>query len=478
MAYLTGEARAQLDAFKAVMVKHARLQEVDQELSLAIEEHADSTHVVLCGPGGVGKSTVLKGVTERFTREEVNRAIVPIVYLEPIPSDSGPYVRLDYYRQIVTALKGHILVKEIFVNVAHLMAAPKASRTRAGITDWLDMREAAEQALVRSQVKAVLIDEGHRLMQGGGQYTVDEQLEWLKSLTTRTNVLHVLAGPYELFPFRNTSGQLVRRGRDLHFARYHVEEPEECKAFVAAVKYLLERVPLTCDLDALLARWRWFADGCVGCIGIVKTWLVDAVAATLAQGGTSLTIDQLTRTMLHPAKRVSLEMEARAGEHQLETHTRESAKQLQLLLSKAGKARNGQGPQVRGSRDDAPSVPKTEQAPPHVTPSTLLPQISPKLNKTPVGERTPSRDPVGETKPSREATKCSFAGVIELSAGQMAEAGVSKVECPECLTMRALTPQGAMVRFPPHDKRKTRTPHREVRWIRHGTVWTLSEKKT
>src|SRR5947209_7504589 len=77
MAYLTGEARAQLDAFKAVMVKHARLQEIDQALSLVIEEHADSTHVLLCGPGGVGKSTVLKGVTERFTREEVNRAIVP-----------------------------------------------------------------------------------------------------------------------------------------------------------------------------------------------------------------------------------------------------------------------------------------------------------------------------------------------------------------------------------------------------------------
>ena len=36
MAYLTVEARAQLDAFKAVLVKHARLQEVDQEMSLAI----------------------------------------------------------------------------------------------------------------------------------------------------------------------------------------------------------------------------------------------------------------------------------------------------------------------------------------------------------------------------------------------------------------------------------------------------------
>src|SRR3989442_913276 len=202
MAYLTGEARAQLDAFKAVTVKHVRLQEVDAALSLAIEEHADSTHV-----------------------------------------------------------------------------------------------------LVRSQVKAVLIDEGHRLMQGGGRYTTDEQLEWLKSLTNRTNVLHVLAGPYELFRFRNTRGQLARRGRDLHFARYHVERADERKEFVAAVKYLLERVPLSCDLNALLRRWRWFAEGSVGCIGNLKTWLVDAVAATLAEGGPRFTEAMRTRTRPHPAKR-------------------------------------------------------------------------------------------------------------------------------------------------------------------------------
>src|SRR5438094_8880056 len=131
MAYLTGEARARLDAFKAVMVKHARLSEVDAALRLLIEEHTDSTHVLLCGPGGVGKSTVLKGVTERFTREEPNRAVVPIVLLEPIPSDTGPYVRLDYYQQSVTARKGHSLDKELYVSVAPPKAAPESARGRA-----------------------------------------------------------------------------------------------------------------------------------------------------------------------------------------------------------------------------------------------------------------------------------------------------------------------------------------------------------
>src|SRR6266487_3262965 len=129
----------------------------------------------------------------------------------------------------------------------YLLVRGKARRVDA-------QREAAEQALIRAHVNAVLLDEGHRLMQGGGRYTTDEQLEWLKSLTNRTNVLHVLASPYELFRFRNTRGQLARRGRDLHFARYHVERTDERKEFVAAVKYLLERVPLEVDLNVLLRR--------------------------------------------------------------------------------------------------------------------------------------------------------------------------------------------------------------------------------
>jgi hypothetical protein len=119
-----------------------------------------------------------------------DRFVVPILLLEPIPPDLDPYLRLDYYWQIIDALKDHLLVKELVGNVAHLMAAPKATRSKLGTIDWLKMRGVAEQALIRARVKAAFVDEGHRLMQGDGSHSVDEQLEWLKSLSNRTNVLH------------------------------------------------------------------------------------------------------------------------------------------------------------------------------------------------------------------------------------------------------------------------------------------------
>src|SRR5437667_4804862 len=101
MAKLEAQARVKLDTFKTVTVKHAHLQTVDDQLSLWVEEHTDATHVLLCGPGGVGKSKVLRVVAQRFTRGELDRFVVPIVLLEPIPPDLGPYLRLDYYWQII-----------------------------------------------------------------------------------------------------------------------------------------------------------------------------------------------------------------------------------------------------------------------------------------------------------------------------------------------------------------------------------------
>ena len=475
MAQLTPEARAQLDAFKAVTVKHARLSEVDEQLSLLVEEHTDATHVLLCGPGGVGKSKVLKVVAERFTREELDRFVVPILLLEPIPSDSGPYLRLDYYRQIITALKDHLLVKELLGKVAHLMTAPKATRGRAGAVDWLDLREVAEQALIRARVKAVFADEGHRLMQGDGRHSVDAQLEWLKSLTNRTNVVHVLAGPYALFGFRNTSGQLARRGRDLHFPRYHVTSPQERQEFAGAVQYLLERVPLTCDVEALLTRWRWFAEGSVGCIGVLKDWLVDAVTTTLVQGGTSLTEEVLTRTIPHPAKRVSLEMEARAGERQIALHDSEGAKQFQALLKKPTPAANGKvAPTTSSLVALPPAVPVSQEAT-SGTARVPMPQVAPKPTQPRVGQRAPARDPVGETSAGlvQKSAGCAFTEVAAVTLAQLEETGVSRFECPICLAIREIKPKGDRMKFPSHPKRTTTTPNQGVRWVKQGADWKL-----
>ncbi len=128
----------------------------------------------------------------------------------------------------------------------------------------------------------------------------------------------------------------------------------------------------------------------------------------------------LTRTMLHPAKRVSLELEARAGEHKVATNNLESAKQLQLLHRAPGKAGHSQGPLPVGSIPEVPHVAQTAQTSANATPSLSPPQVAPKPTKPRAGQRGPGRDPVGETSaPSvRKAPGCACTEVIEVRLSQ------------------------------------------------------------
>jgi hypothetical protein len=155
------------------------------------------------------------------------------------------------------------------------------------------------------------------------------QLDWLKTLTNRTNVLHVLVGNFDLYDFCHLNAQAARRMRDLPFPRYHVDHQRECEEFVGALRSLLERVPLAVDVPGLLAHWRWFGEWSLGCIGVLGDWMVETVDTLCKEGATTLTIEALTRHALQPDQRVRMEMEARTGEHKVERAKAQSAHELQ-----------------------------------------------------------------------------------------------------------------------------------------------------
>jgi hypothetical protein len=142
-----------------------------------------------------------------------------------------------------------------------------------------------------------------------------------------------LLGILIYYEYCHLSGQVVRRMRDQHFPRYHLDNQKECEEFVGALKSLLEHVPLTVDVPTLLSRWRWFGKWSVGCVGVLGDWLVDTVDALWSAGETVLTVEALTKHALQPDQRTRLEMEARTGEHRVARAKAQSEQELQRLLS-------------------------------------------------------------------------------------------------------------------------------------------------
>src|SRR6266851_3305148 len=133
-----------------------------------------------------------------------------------------------------------------------------AERCRAEETDSSCVAVVYAFALLR--VKGVFVDEAQHLMSVDTPHKPTSQLDWLKALTNRTNVLHVLAGNFDLYDFCHLHGQAARRMRDLFFSRYHLDNEVECSEFVGALRALLEQVPLIVDVPGLLTRlslvWR------------------------------------------------------------------------------------------------------------------------------------------------------------------------------------------------------------------------------
>ena len=81
------------------------------------------------------------------------------------------------------------------------------------------------------------------------------------------------------------------------------------------------------------ARHR-FAEWSIGCIGILRDWVVDTVAALCEEEVTTVTLEALKRHALQTDQRVRLEMKARVGEQKVEAGKVRSHQQLEELLRK------------------------------------------------------------------------------------------------------------------------------------------------
>jgi Cdc6-like AAA superfamily ATPase len=192
MPLLETSLQARLEAFKAFRVKHPRLEEMDRDLMRAISGHRSYTLLAVYGASGVGKSTVMKRVAERYREEEPDPAVVPAVIVQASPEDIGASARLDYYRQILAQLQWHVAVKDRLKNLPLFTRPEKKSHDPA---EWLDMREAVVYALELLRVKVVFVDEAQHLMYVDTPHKPTAQLDWLKALTNRTNILHVMYNP-------------------------------------------------------------------------------------------------------------------------------------------------------------------------------------------------------------------------------------------------------------------------------------------
>lgn len=371
-----------IEPFRQTTIKHPHLVRALAGLRRGVRQADKGTTVFLFGPSGVGKTTLLSHFLESVSAEcrdadGFDPGEISVAYVEAPAPDAQKFSWKDFYRRLLAGLWEPLPEKKV--------NQIKAFRYKIGdslINDARapghELRTAVENALRYRNVKVLLIDEAQHIAKGArGGSSLEDQLDYIKSLANLTKTVIVLAGTYELLAFRNLSGQLSRRSIDVHFPRYLAADPDEFKMFATVVASFQKRLPVPCDPD-LVGMANYLYAGSVGCVGVLKDWLRKSLELAAEEGSSRLIRRHLEESAYSCAQLDKMADEMIEGERLLKTR-KDSMAILQAKLGVPALRIDGTGSNAKtAAKDDVAKKAKRRNKP---------------------GTRNPKRDPVGVHRP-------------------------------------------------------------------------------
>jgi energy-coupling factor transporter ATP-binding protein EcfA2 len=323
----------QLDHFRTFTMAHPRLVAARDQLLDAIDGAAPGSLLLVLGPTGVGKTTLRKKVEDLLTRQMTHtmasdRGRLPYVSLEVTPPLTGRFRWRDYFIRLLAAMNEPLINSKIGRN---WRCTPSMSDTTTSILGSMDLGYAAEQALRYRRPPVVFVDEAQHLARIASGRRLSDQLDVIKSIANRTQTVHVLLGTYELLAFRNLSAQLSRRSIDLHFQRYRADSAEDRQVFKSILLTFQKQLPFHESKTDLMLIWEFLYERSVGCVGILKEWLMRACIRSIKHGAVSLSHEDLERTALSISQCEKILAESREGETSL-SDNEDSRLRLRTLM--------------------------------------------------------------------------------------------------------------------------------------------------
>jgi energy-coupling factor transporter ATP-binding protein EcfA2 len=359
--------------FRDHTAAHAVLREVDDALMSAIEQPSGASLIFVFGPTGVGKTTLLLHIQKRLIEasqrdHQEDKSRIPVASMEAVAPENGNFNWKEYYQRALMAVSEPLADRKVDYLARITRKGSNGQLLLRAKPATSELRLALEDALRYRRLRAFIVDEAQHLTKMASGRKLQDQLDSIKSLANMGDTVHVLVGTYELLAFRNLSGQLSRRSADIHFRRYRADSADDIRAYRSVLWDFQRHMPLPQEPD-LLQHWQYCYERTIGCVGILKTWLMRSFAEALQSGSSTITLQCLEKHALSISRCVRMTTETIEGEEAL-SEKEEGLRKLHDLL---GVRDSGQ--HSAGSDTPKPRFPKPV---PHRA-----------------GQRNPYRDPVG-----------------------------------------------------------------------------------
>lgn len=376
-----------LEDFKKVRVKHARLDDVYEDMRDICNVPNGEFVCVLVGATGIGKSKLVERIHADCIK--INEAtmmedpgIIPSIMLKmpsPTPRTSGKsdFDWKDAFIRILESGEEVLLRKKVIPKISIELDGEIFNEVRGLVAS--ELRRSIENLVLHRKVRQVILDEaGHIFVADAGK-NYHLHFELLKSMAVAFQRPLILSGSFDLLKSTDLNGALARRIRVIHFQRYTQSDIDTSdnpygESFRNAVHTLLERIPIPKE-EGLLDNIDYFLMKCLGCIGLLKEWLERTLELALKQDEPKITRELLKLAELPNRRLKNILKEILLGESMLDDmKDEELAKALGL--------------------DVIPSL--SRKSPKITDPSQSAKQgLKKQLAKNRrVGKRNPSRDPV------------------------------------------------------------------------------------
>jgi energy-coupling factor transporter ATP-binding protein EcfA2 len=291
-----------------VCISHRIWQEALAESYALILGASPGEVVCITGPSRIGKSRLISELTKLLTPSTESIDEYMMLCLVVVAINSGPnggFSTKSFTQRMLTAARHPILSSD----GADHQLLHKIDRTTEGM-----MRLALERTLSARGTKFLFIDEAqHARYAGNNTYSAHAVLDSWKCLAHTAGLVLVLVGAYPILNILKNSPHLLGRKHQVHMPRYRMEA-NDISEFHKIVSTFKQHLDFADNFhDGFLSSTEFLYQGSLGCIGLLRAWLMRAQAFGNYYR-TGITLELLQKSKIPDCDLLEIEREISQGE--------------------------------------------------------------------------------------------------------------------------------------------------------------------